>query len=301
MALTVSTAAVDDDGRELLTYGTPEFPVAFFYDDFHIVTVPWHWHEELELILVTKGRQRVFIGSRVAELAEGDGYFCNSGILHHAEPLTPECEQEAIVANARVIGEPDSVYYRNYMIPLLRDRGLPSRILQKDVSSDQQILQWFHTAWKAGSMEEEGYELTVRSLLGEIFFRLEQESRTDRIDSDGTSGSGRDEERIKAMIGFIKGHFRENISIASIAESANLSVSEGLRCFHKTLSTTPMQFVNGYRLGRAVEMLCTSETPIADIAEACGYQDPAYFARAFRRQYHMTPREYRNLYGTRTS
>ena len=48
MALSISTDKTDETGKELLTYGTPDFPIAFFDDDLTKVKVPWHWHDELE-------------------------------------------------------------------------------------------------------------------------------------------------------------------------------------------------------------------------------------------------------------
>ena len=43
MALTHSVDRVDETGRELLTYGTPDYPIAFFDDDLSRVAVPPHW------------------------------------------------------------------------------------------------------------------------------------------------------------------------------------------------------------------------------------------------------------------
>ncbi len=40
MAITLSTENIDDNGKELLHYGTKEFPIAFFDDDLTKVKVP---------------------------------------------------------------------------------------------------------------------------------------------------------------------------------------------------------------------------------------------------------------------
>ena len=46
MALTYSVDLVDENGKELLTYGTEDFPIAFFDDDLTKIAVPNHWHDE---------------------------------------------------------------------------------------------------------------------------------------------------------------------------------------------------------------------------------------------------------------
>ena len=40
MSLSYSVDKVDKDGREMLTYGTKDFPIAFFDDDLVKVAVP---------------------------------------------------------------------------------------------------------------------------------------------------------------------------------------------------------------------------------------------------------------------
>ena len=61
MGLSYSTDKTDETGKELLTYGTADFPIAFFDDDLTIVKVPWHWHDELEIVVILSGEVRAFI------------------------------------------------------------------------------------------------------------------------------------------------------------------------------------------------------------------------------------------------
>ena len=88
MGLSYSTDKTDETGKELLTYGTPDFPIAFFDDDLTKVKVPWHWHDELELLVILSGEVSVFIAGCEFNLKAGEGYFANSGILHSAELLS---------------------------------------------------------------------------------------------------------------------------------------------------------------------------------------------------------------------
>ena len=60
MSLSYSVDKVDKDGREMLTYGTKDFPIAFFDDDLVKVSVPWHWHDEFEVVIITEGRRGLF-------------------------------------------------------------------------------------------------------------------------------------------------------------------------------------------------------------------------------------------------
>ena len=61
MALTACNIRTSPQGRELKLHGTALFPVACYYDDLTTESLPWHWHDELEaLIVVESGRGKAF-------------------------------------------------------------------------------------------------------------------------------------------------------------------------------------------------------------------------------------------------
>lgn len=57
---------------------------------------------------------------------------------------------------------------------------------------------------------------------------------------------------------------------------------------------TPADFLKEARMKRAVKMLKDTDVPIADIAYACGFSDPKYFAKCVKAAVGSTPRELRN-------
>ena len=62
MALSTCDTITDPHGRELLEHGTAAFPVACYCDSPTNDEVPWHWHDELEAIVITKGTTVVATG-----------------------------------------------------------------------------------------------------------------------------------------------------------------------------------------------------------------------------------------------
>ncbi|MBR1455844.1 MAG: helix-turn-helix transcriptional regulator, partial [Oscillospiraceae bacterium] len=93
--------------------------------------------------------------------------------------------------------------------------------------------------------------------------------------------------------------YAEDIRIRHIAQSAAVSESECLRCFRALIGSTPNRYLNQYRLRRAGQLLRGTELKVAEIAEACGFREMSYFARAFRLAYGVAPSEYRR-YGDRS-
>ena len=61
----------------------------------------------------------------------------------------------------------------------------------------------------------------------------------------------------------------------------------------KKRGITLRQYVIRYRMRSAAELLALSKMPIAEIAEECGFADASYFTKAFKAEYGMTPKAYR--------
>ena len=125
MALSLSVDKVDETGRELLTYGTDDFPVAFFDDDLVNVIVPFHWHEEFEIVVITDGSVHVRIAGNDFKLKAGEGYFANSGILHSANLESASGHQHALVFSASLISRKGDLIWNSYITPVLANPRIP--------------------------------------------------------------------------------------------------------------------------------------------------------------------------------
>jgi AraC-like DNA-binding protein len=95
---------------------------------------------------------------------------------------------------------------------------------------------------------------------------------------------------------YINDNYHKEISIPSLAELANLSVSQFERKFKKLLHTTPLKYITKLRLNSACESLSQSNDSITQIALSIGYCDHSYFTKIFTRQIGITPKEYRKRY-----
>jgi AraC-like DNA-binding protein len=294
MALSYSTDKTDETGKELLTYGTPDFPISFFFDDLTKVKVPWHWHDELEIVIILSGIVSVYIGGCELILRSGEGYFANSGVLHSANLITESATQHALVFDPRVIATPDDIVWNTYISPILTHENLPFIKLSSDIIWQNDILSYAERAWYDGVYERSDFALSVRSSLSKIA-SLIVKNMDPQTEHPFTSKTQRDELRIKKTLYFIEKNFKGPITIEEIAASSNISVSTLLRLYHDILHTTPVQYVIKYRLEHiAGELLVDRSSSISDIAYSCGFNDISYFNRCFLKAFGKTPSEYRN-------
>ncbi|MBQ3372104.1 MAG: helix-turn-helix transcriptional regulator [Oscillospiraceae bacterium] len=293
MAFSVSVDRIDETGRELLSYGTEDFPIAFFDDDLTIVSVPYHWHDEFEIVIITEGSIRVRIAGEEFTLSAGDGYFTNKGILHASTLKTSTGHQHALVFSPGVVSQSGDLIWKTYVSPILENRRFPFLRLSASVSWQREILQLAEAAWRSGGYETEDYPIVVRSSLSRAFSLLMRHINDPENAFRYSGRLQRDEERIKKALVFIEKNFDGSVTIENIAESASVSTSTCLRLFGNVLGTTPIAFLVEYRLRRAVEELKHADgRTISEIAYSCGFSDASYFNRCFRKEYGITPTEY---------
>ena len=89
MALSLCRTTVDDSARELMEHGTAAFPIACYHDDLQAEPVPWHWHEELEVLVVSEGMILATAGGEKFRLGKGEGLFINAGAVSYTHLTLP--------------------------------------------------------------------------------------------------------------------------------------------------------------------------------------------------------------------
>lgn len=289
---------MDESSQELTEHGSALFPVACYEDDLTEGPVPWHWHPELELAVVVKGSAVVAADAQRCTLGEGDGCFINANAIHAAWSADGQpCVIHSVVFHPKLVGgAPESVFW-SYLHGLIHHPALRFVPLSTQREEDLPLLKCIKESWHFSSAEEYGYEFAVRSRLSELILQLNR--RRSGVSGTVTGSNRKNEERVMAILDYIRAHLTEEITIASLADAASVSQSECIRCFKGMTGTTPLRYVNQLRLQRAAELLTTTEDRIIEIGMACGFQDMSYFARRFREQFGVTPLVYRRAHRER--
>ncbi len=286
--------SIDQQGRELTEHGTALFPVACYHDRLSESAVPWHWHNELEVLVVETGKVRVSVNGTDRLVRQGEGFFINAGALHGAWPEGEEgCRLRSVVFHPRLVGGGvDSILWQKYLEPLLSDPCRPWVCFSDTREWEREAAKAIQEAWQAGVSEAEGFEFVVRERLSKVVFLLAKHCPVaEKRPSEKTL---RDGERIKRMLQYIQEHYSEELTLAEIAKSAAVSENECLRCFRNMIGSTPIRYVKQVRIQRAAELLVSTGRKISDIGAECGFQEMSYFAKTFRELKGCTPGAFRN-------
>ena len=85
-----------------------------------------------------------------------------------------------------------------------------------------------------------------------------------------------------------------DLGLGRLAREAGLSPYHFLRTFEHVAGVTPHQYVLRARLREAAIRLSLERCKVLDVALDCGFGDVSNFNRAFRAQFGVSPRAYRN-------
>ena len=288
---------ISQQGQELISHGTAQFPIAFYNDDLKKMSIAWHWHDEMEAFCVESGEITFFAGNEKYDLHEGQAVFVNSNVLHAGRDVRGKsCRYHSMVFHPRLVGGGlESVYWEKYIDPIIK-KGPKSLVFDDRKPWHKEAREAIETAWKEGMSDAPGYEFRVRNALSELIFLIYKNHPVALLKT--SPKNMRDSERIRQMLQFISENYAEPLTMQDIADSALISESECLRCFRSTIGRSPIQYLKKYRILKASELLTSTEEKIGDVAADCGFADPSYFNRAFKAEKGITPKEFRSGCGS---
>ena len=274
--------------KEMQPHGSLEFPCAgyaSFHTDAPNDIIPWHWHEEFEIIYIKEGSMKLRVPSNEYIINSNQLAIINSNIPHEAIGNPSGALESLVFSPLLIAGSYSSDIYKKYIQPLSERQIFDCFVDLKQTES-------FCKAFDALKDDTPGFEMIVLENLTHILFALYKEL-TPIIESPSQSLTI-DAIRIELMLSFIHDRYYENITLADIAKAADIGERECLRCFKRTISESPMQYLLKYRLMQSANLLVDNPSiSVSDISSRCGFENASYFAKQFRRFYLCSPREYR--------
>lgn len=287
----------DETLREMKKHGTERFPFQYYQEHFNwnrLETVEWHWHSEMEFVEILQGAIECHIGEEIIELREGDTFFINSGVIHKYQApkvcREKQCMFSDILFLPEIIAPNSSLIYEKYIRPIVL-YGKPFLVMRQTQAWEESVQNLYHHIVNVCLAEEDLTELRIQAGVSELWTRLfhylyREESEQQENKNILTQA------RLRKMMQFIWDHFHEKITLDDIAASANISKSAALRCFRSGMQTSPVGYLNDFRLNRAKELLLTSHSTVSEIAVSVGFDNVGYFDRVFRRTFGLTPKQF---------
>jgi signal transduction histidine kinase/ligand-binding sensor domain-containing protein/CheY-like chemotaxis protein len=102
-----------------------------------------------------------------------------------------------------------------------------------------------------------------------------------------------DQEFLEKIVKTIERYFEdEQFSVEMLAEHVNMSLSQLNRKLKALIDQPPGHLIRSLRLQRAADLLEKNAGSVSEICFKVGFSDNAYFSRAFKKQFGVSPSEY---------
>lgn len=292
----VESTPVDQSLRETAPVGSRTFPLTIYYTDLERHAggfVNWHWHQELQFCLVTKGRVEFFINRRRFLLEEGDGVFVNSEAIHMAKPdRRAGGGYVCLDFSAQLLSFfPSSVFEQRYVTPYVGEASFEGMPLMASVPWQRRVLEEMPAIAEACDRGDFGYEFEVAARVARMWVPVIEQAQEAR--ASDASGGLQQAQTVRRIIDYLARHYAEKLTLEDIAEQVHKSPGECCRIFKRTTQSTIFEWLESYRVEQATTLLKSTSLPVSRIGEECGFASASYFSKVFKKLTGTTPLGYR--------
>lgn len=101
---------------------------------------------------------------------------------------------------------------------------------------------------------------------------------------------------LAGTVAYIENHFSQPITMEELSHTSGYSDRQLIRIFQSAFGMTPSAYVTKLRLQKAKQLLESTDLSIGEVAWSCGFDDPNYFSRFFRKNTGASPKEYQTIF-----
>ena len=108
-----------------------------------------------------------------------------------------------------------------------------------------------------------------------------------------SSEQNRNSDIIMESLAYININYNKQLTLEELSKKAGYSKSRFSHLFLEIVGMSPIKYQNDIRLKNSCELLHSTNLTITEIAQSCGFSDPLYFSRIFKKKYKTSPTQYR--------
>lgn len=262
---------------------------AYFYDHLH-------YHPEIQLMAILKGKGTLFIGDKIERFEPGDLILIGSNLPH-----VFRCDEE-FYKREDADSHSISIYFNNeafgdefFKLPELYN------IQQMIATASQGIRiksdKRFEVVEKMKALGKTQGTLRLIALL-DILHDITTISDCDYLCSMQYKHTNRESDhwRINAVFDYVMTNIDKKITLEDAAEIALMSPTAFSRFFKQRTKKTFINFVNEIKIGNACKLLVEKNHNISEVCYMTGFNNISNFNRQFKTITGYTPSNYLKSY-----
>lgn len=267
--------------------------------DLSLGKIPWHWHDELEVIYAFSRTIEVRTDKASYTLTKGDACFINTDVLHSVVSADPDATLLYFRFHPYLLfPKPSSNLAGLYCQPVLHNSAVESLFFDHLVDAHSDILSSIRSIIHHYAIREQAYEIKIAGALYYMWAQL-YDIVQNSVQPVHHKESSQDSQRIKDAISFIGENYASPLTLQDIADVIHVSRNECCRCFQRAVGYSPIEYLMHYRILESTKKMKNKEAAaesISTLAASCGFNNTSYFNKLFKRYTNMTPLQYKRRF-----
>ena len=263
---------------------------AYRYRDAYLNEVALHHHDFYEIYLFLRGNVSYSVESRTYHLAPGDILLISPLELHQPR-ISAQAE-----AYERIVLWIDRAYLEQLSsaqtsLTQCFDVSMPghSNLLRLAPAQRDAVADLMEKLVGAGEDDAYGSDLLATSYLTQLLVHLNCFAQDAPPQKAPPEASG----AVARVLQYINEHYHEDLSLDFLAAKFFISKYHLSHEFGRLVGTSVYRYIIQKRLVIAKQMLSGGLAP-TEVYGHCGFGDYANFYRAFKAEYHISPKEFTN-------
>jgi AraC-like DNA-binding protein len=256
--------------------------------------VPWHFHPEIEIMLITRGTGTRFVGDSIENFEPLDLVMLGPNLAHVWKNNSRQFQEKnsEIAECVYIVFKEESFGSGFFSIPELKsvqDLILRSnRGLKFGEETQKKLYKLMFKALEEKAVDQLVSFLNILKILSETsdYEYLCSREYTQKVDAF-------DLHRLDSVLDYLLLNYRKEIKLDEVAGIANMSRNAFCRYFKDRTSKTVIQFLNEIRIEHAAQMLMDTQMNVEDIGAACGFKNVSNFYQQFQKSIGVSPSKFR--------
>ena len=253
-----------------------------------------HWHEEMEITLIREGMSDYRVGQEEFRAEEGDIILIPPYCTHSAYEIPGRTMvSDSLVFHLDLLGaQGQDLSASKYLRPLAEGQLQMPEVIRSSDKGYGEIKETFLRALDCFQSRPAFYEMLLRESLFHVIILLFELGYI-REPQEGHS-TFINRLQLRNVLQYIAEHYREKIKVADLAGLSGFSESYFMSFFKQYVGMSCIQYINHYKIQKAAHALEETSQPVMEIAMDHGFDNISYFNLQFRKEFGMTPREFRS-------
>ena len=247
---------------------------------------PLHWHKDLEILCVLKGKVNLQVNNAFYELGEDDIFLINSEDLHSICLV----QEKSVYIFVNIVLMYFEKFFKELEYIIFIDDNSINTSLNEEL---QKEIRW-RIAQMLIEIKNKNVDYQNRIIYHASSLLAGLIDNYNMVKKNIKSFKSKDQlSRIWNAYEYMYIHYAKRIELEEVAKHVHVSSSYLSHTMKGAMGLSFEKLLNQIRAEHSMKFLLTSDDSITKISKECGFSDPKYYKNYFFQFFHCMPEEYR--------